>query len=140
MMTGKAIKSRSWKARACNPAIFERQPLWPRLRRGNTRPRCGANLRQPASASSRFISFSSAASAACRRRLTRCQNTLTGLRAGRLHFFQMRPVDLDPLPLREAIVKEQFLVPATVLVHEPCHLHVEAAVLGNLQDAPFPPP
>src|SRR6185437_5538945 len=53
---------------------------------------------------------------------------------------EMRPVDLDPVLPREAIVKKQFLVPATVFVHEPRHLHVEAAVFSDFEDAPFAPP
>ena len=52
----------------------------------------------------------------------------------------MRPIDLDPLPLRETIVKKQFLVPATMLVDESRHLDVEAAILGDFHDPTLAPP
>src|ERR1051325_6178437 len=54
--------------------------------------------------------------------------------------FQMYPVNLHSLFPRKAIVKEQFLVPAAVLVHEPGHFHVETTILGDLEKPAFPPP
>ena len=49
---------------------------------------------------------------------------------------EVRPIDLDALPLREPVVKEQFLMPAPVLMHEPRDLYVEAAILRDLEQRP----
>ena len=44
------------------------------------------------------------------------------------------------MPLREPVVKEQFLMPAPVFMHEPRDLYVEAAVLRDLEQTTFAPP
>src|SRR5262245_1928165 len=53
---------------------------------------------------------------------------------------KMRPIDRDPLPACESIVKKQFLVPATVFVHQAGYFDIETAVLSDLGESSFAPP
>ena len=53
-------------------------------------------------------------------------------------FIEMRPIERNALTLRESIVKKQFLMPTPVLVDEARHLHIEAAVFGDIEEADLP--
>ena len=52
----------------------------------------------------------------------------------------MRPIERNSLTLRKSIVKKQFFMLTPVLVDEARHLHIEAAVFGDIEEATFPPP
>jgi hypothetical protein len=50
------------------------------------------------------------------------------------------PIDFYALAAGETIVEEKLLVPATMFVHQSRYFHVEAAILGDLDESAFAPP
>jgi hypothetical protein len=52
----------------------------------------------------------------------------------------VRPIELHSLLPRKPIVKKQFLMPASMFVHQPRYFDVETTILRDLEEPAFPLP